>query len=68
MQSLKEPVSGTVPIEWLKVWFEQERLPWKEGWRPTKQPVSGLSLMGDVLKLAMETQEKAGFATPALGY
>lgn len=63
LQSLKDPATGNVPVEWLKVWFEEERLPYKEGWRPTQQPVSGLSLAVDVLKLAMETPEKEGFLT-----
>ncbi|KAJ4291838.1 hypothetical protein N0V90_009734 [Kalmusia sp. IMI 367209] len=67
MQSLKEPVSDTVPVEWIKVWFEQERLPWKEGWRPTKDPVSGLTLIGDVLKLAIETPEKSEIVPGADG-
>lgn len=67
MQSLKEPVSGTVPVNWIKIWYEQERLPWKEGWRPTKDPISGLSLLVDVLKLAMNTPEKQNFVIDGKG-
>lgn len=66
LQALKDPALGKVPTEWLKVWFEQERLPWKEGWRTTQEPVSSLSLLGEVLKLALETPEEAEFVTGAV--
>ncbi|KAF2015248.1 Cloroperoxidase [Aaosphaeria arxii CBS 175.79] len=58
LQALRNDTSGEVPVEWLKIWFEEERLPYNEGWRPTKNPVSSLSLLLDVLKLALYTPEK----------
>lgn len=63
IQSLKDPKTQKVPVKWIKVWYEEERLPYKEGWRPTPDAVSGLSLLIDVLNLAMLTPEKAGDLT-----
>jgi hypothetical protein len=37
---------------------EEERLPFKEGWRPPKTQISGFSIAGDVLQLALHTPEK----------
>lgn len=38
--------------------IEQERLPFKEGWRTPKTQISGFSLASDVLQLALATPEK----------
>lgn len=60
-QSLKAP-DGSVPMDWVKVWYQEERLPYEEGWRPTQDPISGLSLAGDILLLVLATpEEKLGF-------
>lgn len=37
---------------------EQERLPYKEGWRPPTNELSGFSLASEVLELALITPEK----------
>lgn len=57
-QSLVAP-NGSVPIDWVKIWFSEERLPWKEGWRPTQSPVDKVSLLADVLKLSLATPEES---------
>lgn len=36
---------------------EQERLPYKEGWRPPKTEISGFSMASDVLELSLRTPE-----------
>ncbi|KAF2088261.1 Cloroperoxidase [Saccharata proteae CBS 121410] len=41
---LGDPVTGVAPVEWVKVFFEQERLPYNEGWRPTARQTDLLSL------------------------
>ncbi len=38
--------------------IEEERLPFKEGWRTPKTQISGFSIASDVLQLALLTPEK----------
>jgi hypothetical protein len=42
---------------------EEQRLPFNEGWRPPSTEISGFSLAGDVLQLALNTDEKYPFTT-----
>ncbi|KAH7115117.1 Chloroperoxidase [Dendryphion nanum] len=60
MQSLVDNKTKKVPVEWIKIWFEQERLPYREGWRPTTTPVTPITLAADILLLALATPEKIG--------
>lgn len=39
-----DPITGVAPLEYVKVLFEQERLPFNEGWRPTEIPTTIASL------------------------
>jgi len=39
-----DPVTGVAPLEYVKIFFEQERLPYKEGWRPTASETNLLTL------------------------
>ncbi|KAF2192739.1 Cloroperoxidase [Zopfia rhizophila CBS 207.26] len=50
--------SGTTPVEFIKVFFEQERLPYKEGWRTPPVVIEGFTLAKDILQLALSTPEK----------
>ncbi|CAI6335958.1 unnamed protein product [Periconia digitata] len=56
--TLQNPATGTVPVEHLKVLFTEERLPYKEGWRPLV-PVNGGSFSQTLLSLAISTPEEA---------
>lgn len=51
------------PVELIKVFFEQERLPYKEGWRPINH-IDGFSTANYILQIAMHTPEKA----PGVGF
>ncbi|KAF2789084.1 Cloroperoxidase [Melanomma pulvis-pyrius CBS 109.77] len=57
MQLLKNPATGTTPLPFIKIFFEQERLPFDEGWRPMS-PTSAFSLVQDVLHLSLNTPEE----------
>ncbi|KAF2651618.1 Cloroperoxidase [Lophiostoma macrostomum CBS 122681] len=57
---LQDPVSGSVPLEWLKVFFEQERLPYNEGWRTQPNAIRGFPFASTVLAVALATPEKLG--------
>lgn len=46
-----DPKTGIAPVEYIKVLFEQERLPYEEGWRPTAEPTTLSSLAGMIFEL-----------------
>jgi len=46
-----DPVTGVGPLEYVKVFFEQERLPYNEGWRPTATETNLNSLGAMILAL-----------------
>ncbi|KAJ4358400.1 uncharacterized protein N0V89_002982 [Didymosphaeria variabile] len=54
---LLDPATGTVPLDWLEVFFCEERLPAREGWH-TPTPISGLGAASVILQLSMATDEK----------
>jgi hypothetical protein len=47
---------GAVPLEWLRILFEEERLPYKEGWRPPK--TLDQSMMNHVIFKLIEANEE----------
>ncbi|KAJ4286101.1 hypothetical protein N0V90_013450 [Kalmusia sp. IMI 367209] len=57
-QLLVDPKTGTVPLNFLDVFFCEERLPVREGWR-VQTSISGLGSASVILQLAMATDEKA---------
>lgn len=56
--TMVNPKTGATPVEFVRIFFEQERLPYNEGWRPPKQQINGLTLVTAVLQLALATPEK----------
>jgi len=43
--------TGKVPIDWIKIIFEQERLPYKEGWRRIEKPLTQSDMNYIIFKL-----------------
>jgi hypothetical protein len=55
---------GAAPLEWVRILFEEERFPYKEGWRPPK--VLDQNMMIHVIfKLIEANEEKSGEAVTA---
>ncbi|KAF2110214.1 Chloroperoxidase [Lophiotrema nucula] len=46
------------PMEFVKIFFQEERLPFNEGWRTPQIPIDGFALSQTVLNLALLTPEK----------
>ncbi|KAK2784806.1 hypothetical protein FQN52_008891 [Onygenales sp. PD_12] len=46
-----DPETGNPRVDWVRIFFEEERLPYKEGWRPTEVPTSLASTLAFTLKL-----------------
>ncbi|KAL6712353.1 hypothetical protein ACN47E_000230 [Coniothyrium glycines] len=55
---LRDPVTKLAKVDWIKIFFRQERLPYNEGWRPVNR-IDGFSVAQDTLQLALLTPEKA---------
>jgi hypothetical protein len=56
--SMVDPSTGATPVDFVRILFEEERLPYKEGWRPPTQQINALTLASTVLQLALATPEK----------
>jgi hypothetical protein len=44
IQAMSDPVSGKARIDYVRSLFEQEKLPYALGWRPSKSPITLASL------------------------
>jgi hypothetical protein len=44
LQAMSDPVSGKAKVEYVKTLFEQEKLPYSQGWRPSPAPITLASL------------------------
>ncbi|TKX22569.1 sterigmatocystin biosynthesis peroxidase-like protein 3 [Elsinoe australis] len=51
LSTMGDPTTGVAPVEYVKALFEEERLPYAEGWRKTQQPTTLASLGAMVLQL-----------------
>lgn len=40
LSTMGDPTTGVAPIEYVRSLFEEERLPYEEGWRPTTEPTT----------------------------
>ncbi|KAF2164230.1 hypothetical protein M409DRAFT_68099 [Zasmidium cellare ATCC 36951] len=53
MSLMGNPVTGDAPVDWVKIFFEQERLPYEEGWvKPSQINFATLGAMAGQLLLA----------------
>ncbi|TVY82939.1 putative sterigmatocystin biosynthesis peroxidase, partial [Lachnellula suecica] len=59
---LGDPKDGKIPLEYLRVLFEEERLPFKEGWRPRDEPVTHGDMNHMIFKLIEANEHKAAEA------
>ncbi|KAF2721081.1 Cloroperoxidase [Polychaeton citri CBS 116435] len=51
LQTMSDPVSGVARVDFVRSLFEQEKLPYNLGWRPSAQPVTLNSLGGMIVSL-----------------
>lgn len=40
LQSMSDPISGMAEVKYVRSLFEQEKLPYELGWRPSKAPIT----------------------------
>lgn len=48
LSTMGDPTTGSAPVDFVNILFEQERLPYNEGWRPTVAPTT-LSSLGQMI-------------------
>ncbi|KAH3920442.1 hypothetical protein HBH56_004550 [Parastagonospora nodorum] len=44
LQGMADPISGKAKVEYVRTFFEQEKLPYAQGWRPSPAPITLASL------------------------
>lgn len=54
---LGDPVSGVANVDWVKVFFQEERLPYEEGWRRGGSKTNLSTLAAMTLKLVAANKE-----------
>lgn len=60
---LGSPDEGKIPLEYLKVLFQEERVPYKEGWRPVDKPLSQMNMNHLIFSLIKANEHKAAEAS-----
>ncbi|KAL9087826.1 MAG: hypothetical protein Q9159_003423 [Coniocarpon cinnabarinum] len=58
LQAMSDPFSGKAKVDYIKEWFEQEKLPYDIGWRPSAQPITLETLGQMVLELFANNPEE----------
>ncbi|KUJ18430.1 Cloroperoxidase, partial [Mollisia scopiformis] len=58
LSTMGDPTTGVAPIEYVKSLFEEERLPYEEGWRPTAEPTTLASLAAMIFELNIANGEE----------
>jgi len=60
LQTMSSPsANGVANVNYVRTLFEQERLPYKEGWRPSPEPITLASLGALVLELYTQSPQPA---------
>lgn len=54
---LGDPVEGITNVDWVKVFFEEERLPHEEGWRRGGSQTNLVTLGEMILKLVLANED-----------
>jgi len=62
LSMLGDPKDGKIPVEYLKILVEEERLPYEEGWRPAAQPVTLKDMNHVVFNLIHANEHKSAEA------
>lgn len=58
LSTMGDPITGSAPVEYVQALFEEERLPYEEGWRPTLLPTTLPSLAAMIIELNIANGEE----------
>merc|ERR1712070_645045 len=62
LQTMADPFSGRAKLDYVRMLFEQEKLPYELGWRPSTVPISLVTLGQMVLELSAAAPDPVGEA------
>ncbi|KAI6802881.1 hypothetical protein KC363_g1224 [Hortaea werneckii] len=62
LQTMADPFSGRAKLDYVRMLFEQEKLPYELGWRPSTVPISLITLGNMVLELSAAAPDPVGDA------
>lgn len=68
LQAMADPVSGNAQISYVRSFFEQEKLPYALGWRPSKAPITLVSLGTMIVELLGVSPEPVPEGAKILAY
>jgi len=60
---LGSPKEGKIPLEYLRVLFQEERVPYNEGWRPVEKPLTQMDMTHLIFSLIKANEHKAAEAS-----
>jgi len=63
MSLLGDPKNGKIPVEYLKIVVEEERLPYEEGWRSAAHPITLEDLTHSIFNLIHANEHKSAEAS-----
>ena len=58
LQTMADPVSGVARVDYVRSLFEQEKLPYSLGWRPSTLPITLPSLGAMIVELFASNPQK----------
>lgn len=58
LSTMGDPTTGSAPVNFIQSLFEEERLPYEQGWRPTTEPTTLFSLGAMILELNLANGEE----------
>ena len=58
LSTMGDPATGIAPVEYVRALFEEERLPYEEGWRKTVEPTTLASLAAMIFELNVANGEE----------
>lgn len=63
VQTMDSPITNSARVDYVRSLFEQEKLPYELGWRPSAVPITLLSLGGYILELFAANPDAIGEGT-----
>ncbi|KAK4619542.1 Putative sterigmatocystin biosynthesis peroxidase [Fulvia fulva] len=66
VQTMDSPITNSARVDYVRSLFEQEKLPYELGWRPSAVPITLLSLGGYILELFAANPDAIGEGTTIL--
>lgn len=57
LQAMSDPVSGQANLDYVRMLFEQEKLPFELGWKPSRRPITLASVGAMIIRLVASSPQ-----------